>query len=56
MEAGAFGRACGTGKHIKSYGRNTSCVQSEFDTNSTLCRKREKINAEKHKTYKAALR
>ena len=56
MEAGASGRACGTGKHIKGNGRNTSCVQSDYDTNATLCRKHEKINAEKYRTYKAALR
>ena len=56
MEAGASGRACGIDKHIKGNGRNTSCVQSDCDTNATLCRKHEKINAEKHRTYKAALR
>ena len=33
-----------------------SCTQSDCDSNVTLCRKHEKINAEKHKTYKAALR
>ena len=52
MDAGA----CGVGKHIKGNDKNTSCIQSDCDTNVTLCRKHEKINAEKHKTYKAALR
>ena len=47
MEAGASGRACSNGKHIKGNGRNMSCVQSDCDTNATLCKRHERINTEK---------
>ena len=55
MEAGASSRGCGAGKHIIGNGRNMSCTQPDCESNVTLCRRHEKINAEKHKTYKAAL-
>ena len=35
---------------------NTSCSQYDCDTNVTLCKKHEKLNAEKHRLYKSALR
>ena len=56
MEAVASSRAWGAGKHIKGNGRNMSCTQTDCESNVTLCKRHEKINAEKHKTYKAALR
>ena len=53
---GATSNSCGAGRHLQGNGRNTSCVQVDCDTNVTLCRKHERINAEKHKLYKSALR
>ena len=39
-----------------TYRVNTSCVQFDCDNNVTLCRKHERINTEKHRLYKSALR
>ena len=33
-----------------------SCIQNECETNATLCKKHEKLNTEKHRTYRGALR
>ena len=55
MGMGATTNACGAGKHITSNGKNTSCYLPDCETNVTLCKKHEKINAEKHRLYKAAL-
>ena len=41
---------------MQGNGKNTSCVQFDCDNNVTLCRKHERINAEKHRLYKSALR
>ena len=56
MEAGASGRACSNGRHINGNGRNLSCVQHDCHTNATLCKKHEKLNKEKPRTYRNALR
>ena len=48
--------ALGAGRHNKSNRKNTSCSLPDCDTNITLCKKHEKINAEKHRLYKAALK
>ena len=44
---GATKNSCGIGKHLEGNGRNTSCFQNDCDNNITLCKKHEKINAEK---------
>ena len=56
LEMGATNNSCGIGKHLDGNGRNTSCFQNDCDNNITLCKKHEKINAEKHRLYKSALR
>ena len=53
---GATNNSCGSGKHIQGNGRNTSCFQYDCDNNITLCKKHEKLNAEKYRLYKSALR
>ena len=53
---GATSKSCGKGRHLVGNGRNTSCVQFDCDNNVTLCRRHERINAEKHRLYKSALR
>ena len=53
---GATSNSCGIGKHLESNGRNTSCFQNDCDNNITLCKKHEKINAEKHRLYRSALK
>ena len=52
---GATNNSCGKGKHLEGNGKNTSCVEYDCDHNETLCRKHERINAEKHRLYKSAL-
>ena len=41
---------------MQGNGKNASCVKFDCDNNVTLCRKHERINAEKHRLYKSALR
>ena len=56
MQAGASKNSCGAGKHIKGKGKNMSCMQTDCESNVTVCKRHEKNNAERHRTYKAALR
>ena len=53
---GAASNSCGKGRHLQGNGKNTSCVQFDCDDNVTLCRRHERINAEKHRLYKSGLR
>ena len=52
---GATNNSCGSGKHIQGNGRNTSCFQYDCDNNITLCKKHEKLNAEKHRLYRSVV-
>ena len=52
---GSTTNSCGAGKHVTGNGKNTSCSQYDCDNNVTLCKKHEKLNAEKHTLYKSGL-
>ena len=56
MGKGATTNSCGAAKHMAGNGKNTSCSQHDCETNVTLCKKHEKVNAEKDRLYRAALR
>ena len=53
---GSTTNSCGAGKHLTGNGKNTSCSQHDCETNVTLCKKHEKVNAETHRLYRSALR
>ena len=53
---GATKNSCGIGKHTQYNGRNTSCWYNDCYNNMTVCKKHEKINSERHRLYKSALR
>ena len=53
---GATTNSCGAGKHVTGNGKNTSCSQHDCENNVTLCKKHKKLNAEKRRLYRSALR